>query len=249
MINFFRALRKDSSADKNIGMYLAYALGEIVLVVIGILIALQVDNWNKENENREKERKYLSEIRTNLQEDLRNIDMVFSYNKGKTACINNVLNDFGKMKNTPQMVVRFSSSMDTLSSFEVFNTNKIAFQNLMSSASIDLIQNDSLRTLLPRYYNEVSLSVQSGTQQRVAQSSRKFVDEVGPHLMNRDMLQRFFNVEIPIKSITEVNLANNELVVHDLFFMERMIVSQNAEIKQYREDVMQLIAIINAELE
>ncbi|MEQ8927958.1 MAG: DUF6090 family protein [Fulvivirga sp.] len=230
MINFFRALRKDSSSNKNIGMYRLYAIGEIVLVVIGILIALQVDNWNKENENRDKERKYLTELKTNLHEDVIQIDTILAQNKIKAACINNVLKAFGALKNTPAMVLRFGISMDTLSKFEVFNANSIAFQNLMSSSSIDLIKNDTLRTLLPRYYNEVRLSLEIGTQKRVSESTRKFVDEVGPVLMNRELFLRLLNIDFPIKSISEVNLANNELIVSDLFFMDRMILSQNEDL-------------------
>ncbi|MFC2148492.1 hypothetical protein ACFLR9_07990 [Bacteroidota bacterium] len=46
MINFFRKIRKQLSNDNKPLKYMRYAFGEIVLVVIGILIALQINNWN-----------------------------------------------------------------------------------------------------------------------------------------------------------------------------------------------------------
>jgi hypothetical protein len=49
--------------------YLKYAIGEIILVVIGILIALSINNWNKQNEDRKLEKRYISELTLDLQQD------------------------------------------------------------------------------------------------------------------------------------------------------------------------------------
>ena len=47
MIKFFRTIRQKLLSEGNTGKYLKYAIGEILLVVIGILIALQVNTWNE----------------------------------------------------------------------------------------------------------------------------------------------------------------------------------------------------------
>lgn len=52
MIKFFRKIRKNMIKENRTSKYLVYAIGEIVLVVIGILIALQVNNWNEERKTR-----------------------------------------------------------------------------------------------------------------------------------------------------------------------------------------------------
>ncbi|MDX1463776.1 MAG: DUF6090 family protein [Marinirhabdus sp.] len=52
MIKFFRRLRHRLLNENKVGKYLIYALGEIVLVVIGILIALQINSWNDYNKDR-----------------------------------------------------------------------------------------------------------------------------------------------------------------------------------------------------
>ena len=49
MIKFFRKIRYNLMSENNTGKYLKYAIGEILLVVIGILIALQINNWNSQS--------------------------------------------------------------------------------------------------------------------------------------------------------------------------------------------------------
>ena len=51
MINFFRKIRKKMADDSKPMKYLRYAIGEILLVVIGILIAIQINNWNMYKKN------------------------------------------------------------------------------------------------------------------------------------------------------------------------------------------------------
>ena len=67
MAKFFNNIRKTLLKEGKIANYLKYAIGEIVLVVIGILIALQVNNWNENRKERVQERKILVELKTTLQ--------------------------------------------------------------------------------------------------------------------------------------------------------------------------------------
>jgi len=62
MIKFFRKIRQNSLSESKTGKYLKYAIGEIVLVVIGILIALQINNWNQGKLDRITEIKHLKTI-------------------------------------------------------------------------------------------------------------------------------------------------------------------------------------------
>ena len=62
MINLFRKTRKKMAVDNKPMKYLRYAIGEIVLVVIGILIALYINNWNEDRKDLKKERRILANI-------------------------------------------------------------------------------------------------------------------------------------------------------------------------------------------
>ena len=63
MIKFFRKIRYNLMETGKTGKYFKYAIGEIILVVIGILIALQINNWNESRKERIKEKAYLTRIK------------------------------------------------------------------------------------------------------------------------------------------------------------------------------------------
>ena len=72
MLKFFKKIRQKLINKGALTKYLLYALGEILLVVIGILIALQVNNWNQTMQQKKKEIKILQEIHENLQTNIQN---------------------------------------------------------------------------------------------------------------------------------------------------------------------------------
>ena len=69
MIKFFRKIRQKLLSENKFSKYLIYAIGEIVLVVIGILIALQINNWNNQQRDNQSEIKYLNQIKNSLRDN------------------------------------------------------------------------------------------------------------------------------------------------------------------------------------
>ena len=76
MIRFFSKIRYQLAAENRFGKYLRYAVGEILLVVIGILIALQVNNWNEERKIHAFERKILTDVLHTIDNDIANQEIV-----------------------------------------------------------------------------------------------------------------------------------------------------------------------------
>lgn len=73
MIKFFRRIRQTSLSEGKTGEYLKYAIGEVILVVIGILIAISIDNWNEQNKNDKSIISHLEILKQNLNEDQRQL--------------------------------------------------------------------------------------------------------------------------------------------------------------------------------
>jgi hypothetical protein len=74
MPRFFNRIRKKLAKENKFFQYFRYAIGEILLVVIGILIALQIDNWNEWRKERVKEQEVLSELKENLQRNIEDLN-------------------------------------------------------------------------------------------------------------------------------------------------------------------------------
>ena len=70
MIKFFRKIRQNLLMENKTSKYFKYAIGEIILVVIGILIALQINNWNEQRKENQFEKKILKEILSDTEEDI-----------------------------------------------------------------------------------------------------------------------------------------------------------------------------------
>ena len=64
MLKFFRGIRRKLIDEENLKKYLIYGIGEILLVVIGILIALQINNWNQTNSDKRVANDYVSNLLT-----------------------------------------------------------------------------------------------------------------------------------------------------------------------------------------
>lgn len=76
MLRFFRHVRKRLIIDKSITKYLLYALGEILLVMVGILLALQVNNWNNKKQDREEYQVMLKNLSQDLLQDKESLEQL-----------------------------------------------------------------------------------------------------------------------------------------------------------------------------
>ncbi|NKI30934.1 DUF6090 family protein [Croceivirga thetidis] len=81
MIKFFRRFRQNLLQENRFSKYLLYAIGEIVLVVVGILIALQINNWNEKQKTVQFEQKLSTELIQSLQSDIKGMRFVIKENR------------------------------------------------------------------------------------------------------------------------------------------------------------------------
>ena len=136
MIKFFRNIRQQLLTKNSISKYLLYALGEIILVVIGILIALQINNWNEDRKLLKEEKETIASLKLEFQKNLSSL-------QGHIAAVESIINagntllehtgpdyEFGTLKGvdslislTPRMSV-WDPSLYTLSSIK--NSGKLS---------------------------------------------------------------------------------------------------------------------------
>ena len=148
MINFFRKTRKKLTDKNNFTKYLRYAIGEIVLVVIGILIALSINNWNNNKNLRKTEVSLLKEMKINLKGDLDDVRFNITWNKRALNASEIVLES---LKNTESYNDSLSFYYANLLGGADFSKNTSAFDNL-KSMGFHIILNDSLRINITNLY-------------------------------------------------------------------------------------------------
>ena len=98
MIKFFRNIRRSLLNENKMGKYFKYAIGEIILVVIGILIALQVNNWNQSNQQKVIEQTYLKNLLNDLKDQKASIERQLNEEQGFFEASGYIIKDFEKNK-------------------------------------------------------------------------------------------------------------------------------------------------------
>lgn len=138
-------------AEDKLNYYVIYAIGEVVLVVIGILIALQIDNWNSRAKERSVEIKILKEILSNLENDLVAIrDDIHSMDSINAATHN--ISRFIKTDSLPSETFFYDVAKIRVNPH--FDPNKSGY-NLLVSKGVEIVLNDSLRGSLSLLYESL----------------------------------------------------------------------------------------------
>ena len=127
------------------GKYIQYALGEIILVVIGILIALQINNWNENRKNRIAEADYYCRILEDLELNEKLIDETSELISNKIKLCKELISDLNKIPNDRSTILnKFVVALRQ----DVFVPSNIAFEDITSSGQLKLLTDLKLKNRL-----------------------------------------------------------------------------------------------------
>lgn len=192
MINFFRKIRyslmsdaenKSGKSTASTGKYLKYAIGETLLVVIGIIIALQLNMWNEGRKNEKLEKYYVNRIIADLNSDLEEIEQIERFAQRNIAVGLHILTFFGEdyltelrsMKGFDQnsRSVLLESAVQNYPSLETFNFNAFGeslgyvtakgreidiydytYRELLASGKFEIIRDPIIREKISYYWNK-----------------------------------------------------------------------------------------------
>jgi len=153
MIKFFRKIRQNLLMENKTGKYFKYAIGEIILVVIGILIALQINNWNQNRLNEDLESLYYKRLLDDVREEKLILEATINYSKQVSFHAKKAIAVFENSSNADNNPIENLIDMYQASQFADSYSASSTFKELIASGQINLIQNDSLKTALIRYYD------------------------------------------------------------------------------------------------
>jgi hypothetical protein len=136
MYRIFRNMRMSALGNNRIGKYLLYAIGEIILVIAGILIALYINNLNEDRKNKERIKAILKDVQRDLVADLDDLATTIDIYELKDSLVNLALSDTLTEKDyrqNPQLIM-------LLTTYTAFESKDNAYKNLMRNS--DYISND-----------------------------------------------------------------------------------------------------------
>lgn len=188
MIKIFRQIRQSLIMENKTSKYFKYAIGEILLVVIGILIALSINNWNEERKNRIREQSILKNLQSDFKANIDNVDKTYnSFLEAYEASVN---------------LLEIMSSDDTIDGSEIehlldeiinktmsLDINTGSINEMLNTGSINLIRDSNLKKQLSNWsYFETD------TQDDIVIYRNYLFDFFIPSLTNKALLR---NMEVP----------------------------------------------------
>ncbi len=223
MIKFFRKIRYDLMNQNKTAKYFKYAIGEIILVVIGILIALQINNWNQRSKEQKLEQNYVELLTQDLQSDAENLtDLVMVSNKIVNS--KHILLDYfdGKTGKPDSLSIHFLRGI--FSSIQNFVPNKGAIEEVKNAGGLSLIKDEMLRSQILKLYNAYD-SMEENTGKNYVENRN----------IMRDLVYEKTNGRLFIThEIIDQNLLND--IIKDNEIQNRLVnnfaLSNNQELKE-----------------
>ncbi len=182
MLAFFRKIRKQLAADNKPLQYMRYAIGEILLVVVGILIALQINTWNEDRKSSMREMKLLTELKSNLKINIQNLQTDIKRQQKSAAIIDYLLEHLDNRRPYNDSLAYFIKEADYAPDVVL---SASAFETLKSTG-LELIKTDSLRSVIINLF-EVDYPT-------LMQETRRLEDQIWP-VSSVPMYQKHFRME------------------------------------------------------
>ena len=243
MIKFFRHIRKSIIMENKTGKYFKYAIGEIILVVIGILIALSINNWNDNRKNSQKEYQYLQGLKKDLESNLLELDRVIS----KTAYTYQASDSILKHKRgeiDSFKLHRFFSCVLGGIGYTVYIVQEGTIQDIIGSGNLDLIKNDSIRRAIGSWQANLNF------MREWEHLDKNVADDYSEYLNKNIDMYKLLNpvIELPITFEEKDRIINDRIFLNFISNRSRLPRKLNQSYKNEVNRVNNLIHLINSEL-
>jgi hypothetical protein len=154
MIHFFRRIRQGLLSQNRFSKYLLYAIGEILLVVIGILIALQVSNWNEERKLEKSEFSILKGLNKEFKKNIEDLNISVKVNSENIqACMR--ITELIRKEKIEEYHKELDSLLGRMGLIASFDANTGVTDQIISSGNLNILRNETLREKLTNWLAQV----------------------------------------------------------------------------------------------
>jgi len=250
MIKFFRHFRQTLIMENKTNKYFKYAIGEIVLVVIGILIALQINNWNDHRLERIQEIKYLKNIKSDLKKDLINLDYQLDIRKTKYNGTTKLISQI----NGASIIDLDDLTFNVVNSLmeERFTPNNSTYNELNSSGNLNIISNDSIKLLimeLQEFYQSNTFAIEHETFDYKEYISKPLNKYIQLHVLTPVYYKNKTAEEQGITIDTFKNLFESREYNNGLYIINMISFSYLTSYEKIKRTSLKIISLINKEIQ
>ena len=154
MFRFFRTLRQRLLSENRASRYMLYALGEILLVVVGILLALQVNTWNEAQKALQEEELIIRNLQSEYQENLRLLQINQHRFRNLATAVHTLMGLIGKSE---EELGRHNLDSLISKSIDLFDYNPadIALSEILATGRLSMLRSDALKKALLKWSNGI----------------------------------------------------------------------------------------------
>lgn len=156
MIKFFRNIRRAMVKENRVSKYFLYALGEIILVVIGILIALQINNWNEYRKAKAVERSFFQNVLLDLQKDREKLDYYHKFHTKRIEYLDTLLT-YVRNPDRTMGIQKFGQYVEPIFYSAQAAQYNTTFESAKAMGTLGNLENKEILKDLSQYYADFVL--------------------------------------------------------------------------------------------
>lgn len=247
MIKFFNKIRKQLLDENKTGKYLKYAIGEIVLVMIGILLALQVNNWNENRALKKEELKVMKSLLQEFNENLVKFDKAYDFHLKRKKSIETIMS-FKPKSVSVDSLKSLMSSVDGNYTFDPFQG---IYNSVINSGKIELISNDVLKNEISRIQDLVK-----DYQEEEDATQNHAVQNLYPFELKQSLINFNYSSENDKKTMEYIETKENFIKIIESFEYNNLMVHLRAWMRSIfeegpilREEMVSIINLLESEIE
>jgi hypothetical protein len=255
MVKVFRNFRRGIFTEGKFSNYLVYAVGEIILVVIGILIALAINNSNQNRQRLEKEQIYLAGLKDEFYASKLKLGELIRINRQSYEGARSIL-EYISDTSAPPRKEEFSELLYNTFAFDLaFNPNNSLLNEMISSGSLKDLTNPDLRIHLTNWIStlddiakqEIELGLQ---REKVLDMMRGKEYSLRTILEQTGVLHEILGLENTMRSPSNMKLLESrEFENNVLMFILASYATETAHYQPLMQELDQILTLIDAELD
>ena len=207
--------------ENKFSKYLIYAIGEIILVVIGILIALQINNWNELRKETSIVKSSLEAMKSNVNEDIADLEKQIDYNTTLRKNLSFALKVIALPEYENKSLTIYGDSIGDITKVRTFSPTTIALRSMESSFHFQWIKDENLKESIYQYYDELEY-FSNTTQNNVVFSDNRMEEFV----FNKMEISSYWPGSNPFITESKDSKLNNTNVLRNNNVIENVLIGR-----------------------